>query len=248
MIFKLIACEVFTREMVSAAASGPHRVDLDFLPKGLHDLPPGEMPGRMQAALDAVAPGVYDAVLLGYGLCNNGLTGVTARDCPVVIPRAHDCMTLFLGSRQRYRDYFDTHPGTYFLTGGWIEYGETRGELAEQSVQRRLGMDRSLESLIAEYGEDNAAYLYETLCRGTRNYGRIAYVPMGVEPPGTEETARQRATDRNWQFERVPGDMRLIHRLVAGSWDPEDFLVVPPGESIQPTYDETIVTARPIAH
>lgn len=241
MTLKLISCEIFYREMCAAAARSPHRIDIEFLPKGLHDLPPGEMPSRVQAVIDMVPEGVYDAILLGYGLCNNGLAGVCARNCPLILPRAHDCITLFLGSRQRYLDYFDSHPGTYFLTSGWIERGKTTGELAELSVQKQLGMNQFMQELIEQYGEDNAEYLYETLCNGTKNYSRLAYIPMGIEPDSMEQTARGKANERNWEFETVPGDMTLIEQLVNGEWPDEDFLVVRPGHSIKASHTEQIV-------
>jgi hypothetical protein len=245
MILKLISCEIFYREMCAAVAQSPHRVDIEFLPKGLHDLPPGQMTQKVQDIIDKVPEGIYDAVLLGYGLCNNGLAGITARTCPLILPRAHDCITLFMGSRQRYRDYFDSHPGTYFLTSGWIERGETTGDLAELSVQQQLGMNLSMQELIEKYGEDNAEFLYETLCEGTRNYERFAYIPMGVEPETLEEVARERAAERQWAFEIVPGNMRLINMLVNGDWDTEDFLTVPPGSVIKHCYDDSIVTSVP---
>lgn len=241
MILKLISCEIFYREMCAAIARSPHRVDLEFLPKGLHDLPSGEMTAKVQAIIDSVPEGIYDAILLGYGLCNNGLTGIAARHCPLVLPRAHDCITLFMGSRRRYRDYFDANPGTYFLTSGWIERGETTGELADLSIQQQLGMHMTMEELIEEYGEDNAEYLYETLCNGTKNYGRFAWIPMGVEPPQMEEDVRKQAEEREWDFETVPGDMTLIYQLVNGNWNEEDFLTVPPGSTIKPAHNEQIV-------
>jgi uncharacterized protein (UPF0262 family) len=37
MVLKLIACEVFYREACSCVASSPHRVDVEFTPKGAHD-------------------------------------------------------------------------------------------------------------------------------------------------------------------------------------------------------------------
>ena len=73
-------------------------------------------------------------MLFGYGLCGMGLVGLTARPKPVVIPRAHDCITLFLGSRERYLEYFNAHPGVYFKTTGWIERG--RGLTAAQRKTR----------------------------------------------------------------------------------------------------------------
>ena len=241
MVLKLISCEIFYRELCASVAQSPHRVDIEFLPKGLHDLPPGQMPSKLQEAVDAVPDGVYDAILLGYGLCNNGLVGVTARSCPLILPRAHDCITLFLGGRRRYRDYFDAHPGTYFLTSGWLERGETSGDLADLSVQEQLGMNMTMQELIEEYGEDNARYIYETLCNGTKNYRRFAYIPMGVEPDSMEQTAREKATERGWEFETVPGDMSLLEKLVNGEWPDEDFLTVAPGQTVKASYTEQIV-------
>ncbi len=243
MILKLISCEIFYREMCAAAARSSHRVDIEFLPKGLHDLPPGEMPAQVQRAIDAIPAGVYDAILIGYGLCNNGLAGITAHDCPLILPRAHDCITLFLGSRRRYREIFDTHPGTYFLTSGWIERGETKGDLAELSVQHQLGMNLTLQELVKKYGEDNAKYLYETLCEGLHNYCRFVWIPMGVEPPEMEQAARLRAMERGWQFEIIPGDMSLIEKLVNGNWLADEFLTVPPGQTVKATYDDLIITS-----
>jgi len=241
MILKLLSCEIFYREMCAAVAHSAHRVDIEFLPKGLHDLPPGEMPPKIQEPIDNVPKGVYDAILLGYGLCNNGLSGITARDCPLILPRAHDCITLFLGSRQRYQNYFDHHPGTYFLTSGWLERGKATGNLQDLSVQQQLGMNMSLQELIEEYGEDNAQFLYETLCNGVKNYERFAYIPMGVEPKEMRQTAEEQAAERGWDFETVPGDMRLIDQLINGDWNNEEFLTIPPGSSAKPSYDDLIV-------
>jgi hypothetical protein len=244
MILKLISCEIFYREICAAVAKSPHRVDIEFLPKGLHDLPPGEMPSKVQEVIDAVPADTYDAVLLGYALCNNGLSGVTARSCPLILPRAHDCITLFLGSRTRYREVFDSHPGTYFLTSGWIERGEKSGDLADLSVQQQLGMNLTMKALVEQYGEDNAEFLYETLCNGTKNYNRFLYIPMGVEPENMEQQAKEQAAEREWDFETLPGDMRLITDLVNGNWNEEDFLTVPPGGTIKPSYDDRIVCCK----
>ena len=244
MKLKLISCEIFYREMCAAVARSPHRVDLHFLPKGLHDLGSEEMLRRLQLAIDEADDPGYDAVLLGYGLCNNGLQGLTARSLPLVVPRAHDCITLFLGGRLRYQDYFEGHPGTYFLTSGWIERGEVDGDLRQLSIQHKMGMDKTYEELVELYGEDNAQFLHEQLCDGTRNYGRFAFIDMGIEPDGRfEAEARRRAEDRGWQYERLEGDMTLIDRLVSGLWDEGEFLAVPPGAHIAAEYEGLVMEA-----
>lgn len=244
MRLKLLSCEVFYRELCSVIARSPHCVDIELLPKGLHDIGAKGMLERVQKALDATDSSKYDAFLLGYGLCNNGLNGLVARSRPVVITRAHDCITLFLGSRDRYREYFDSHPGVYFLTSGWIERGEVSKELSQLSIQHQTGMDRSFEELVEKYGEDNARFLYEELCQ-TKNYGQYTYIEMGIEPDGQfERHSREQAEKRGWQFEKVRGDMSLIHRLVNGPWDEQDFIVLEPGERLVASYDEGVVSKR----
>lgn len=242
MRYRLIACEVMYREFCHVIASAPHTVDVQFAPKGLHDLGAEPMRDRLQALVDAVPPGTYDAILLGYALCNNGLVGVTARDVPLVLPRAHDCITLFMGSRERYSDYFYANPGVYFTTSGWLERGAVADELASQTVQRRTGMDSTYEELVAKYGEENAAFLAETLCDTLRNYSAYTYIEMGIEPDDRfERQTREDAERRGWRANKTSGDLRLFRGLVAGDWDEAEFLVVPPGCEVAAQMDESIV-------
>jgi hypothetical protein len=245
MKFSAISCDVLYRELCHLAAGSPHRVDLCFLPKGLHDLRATEMRDRLQAKVDELDGEGYDAILLGYGLCNNGLHGIASRTVPLVLPRAHDCMTLFFGSRERYLDYFWKNPGVYFKTSGWIERGEPEGELRQASIGHLHGMDKSFEEMVAEYGEDNALYLYETLVESqVKAYRQFTFIEMGVEPDDRFERAtREQARDRGWAFEKVRGSLTLLERLVNGDWDAKDFLVVEPGRRIVARYDEGVVSS-----
>ncbi len=248
MNLKLVSCEIFFREMEFLLEQSPHAIDVAFLQKGLHDIPADEMLKRIQARVDEASEGPYDAVLLGYGLCNNGLVGLRARTIPLVLPRAHDCITLFFGSRQRYQTYFDAHPGTYFKTTGWIERDAVAEELKQLSIPSRMGMDMTYEQLVEQYGEDNAEFLWEELCDTRRNYSRLAFIEMGVEPDNRfEKIAEQEARERNWVYEKTAGDLTLIRRLLNGDWDDEDFLVVPPGAAISADHSERIVRIRPDA-
>lgn len=239
MRLRLISCEIFYREMCWATARSTNQIDLEFLPKGLHDLGAVPMQEQLQAAVDRSEVGRYEAVLLGYGLCGNGLAGLTARSLPLIVPRAHDCITLFLGSRRRYLEYFHAHPGTYFKTTGWIERGQ---DLPQLSIHQKLGGRRSFEELAARYGEDNARYLMEQLGDYTRHYSRLVFIETGLEPDFRfEHLTRQEAERRGWQYQKLVGDLSLIRRLTDGPWDEEDFLRVPPGGRIVATYEESIV-------
>ncbi|HOJ61606.1 MAG TPA: DUF1638 domain-containing protein [bacterium] len=242
MRLKLISCEIFYREMCAAAARSRNQVDIEFLPKGLHDIGCEKMLARLNEALARVDSARYEAVLLGYGLCNNGLVGLRAPSIPLVIPRAHDCITLFLGSKERYQRYFESHGGVFFETTGWLERGRDNGELHQLSIQKIQGLDQTYEELVARYGEENARYLHEQLGGMTRNYKQITFIEMGLEPDGRfEDQARHMAAGRGWAFEKIQGDMGLIQRLMDGPWDEAEFLVVPPGWRVAAEYSDQIL-------
>jgi hypothetical protein len=235
---KLISCEVLYREMCAAVARSPHQVDIEFLPKGLHDQGGPAMRARLQEAADGVDATQYEAVLLGYALCGNGVAGLVSRTLPLVIPRAHDCITLLMGGRERYWSYFENHPGVFFRSTGWLERGQDLDQAAPYT----------LEALIARYGEDNGRYLFEQFNGYQRNYRQLAYIATGLEPDGSfEQRAREEAAHRGWQFETIRGDLRLLERLVAGDWDEADFLVVPPGWRVKATYDDGVIGKEKVA-
>lgn len=239
---KLIACEILCREACAAVARSPHRVDIEFLTKGLHDAGARPMAETLQAAVDRTDAGEtrYDAVCLGYALCGNGVVGLTARSTPLVLPRAHDCITLFMGSRERYLRYFNENPGVYFLTSGWIERGE--GAELTQLFHDKQGFGMSYEELVAKYGEDNAQYLYEQLGKHSPHYRQFTYIEMGVEPDERfERETMRRAAEHGWKYEKVRGDLALVEGLVAGDWNGTDFLVVEPGHRVVARYDDGII-------
>jgi hypothetical protein len=247
--YTAITCSVLYREICAAAAVSPNRIDLDFVDQGLHDRGGGPMAVELQRRIDAADAGAPDAVLLGFALCNNGVAGLRAGRAPLVVPRAHDCITLLLGSKERYREVFDGHPGSYYLSGGWIERATRPMEpLAPGQAPEGTGWDRekTLAAYVEKYGEENAKYLMETLHGWSANYQRIVFIDNGLGDAGAcRLEARRRAADRNLEYVEVQGDNRLMRRLTDGPpWDEGEFLVVPPGREVRPSYDERIVEAR----
>jgi hypothetical protein len=229
--------------MCSLIAKSRNQVDFDFLPKGLHDIGANGMRDRLQQAVDATPAGYYEAILMGYALCGTGLTGLTARDVPIVLPRGHDCMTLFMGSKERYLDYFTNNAGVYFRTTGWLERG---GQLDQLSIQSAHGLGAKYEDLVVKYGEENAAYLAEQLGM-LNNYKQLTYIEMGIEPDDSfERRSREEAERRGWSFEKISGDMSLLKALVEGEWDKERFLVVKPGQRIVARYDDNIMDVEDV--
>jgi len=244
--YKLIACEIFYREICACVARSRHVIDVEFLSQGLHDLPSGTMAGRVQKAVAAARSDRYAGVLLGFALCNNGIVGLGHPDLPLVVPKAHDCIALFLGSRSAYDTVFGENPGTFYKTAGWIE--RDHANLEDESVpsDSPFSVLQTFENYVARYGEENALYLMETML-GLKNYSRMVYIDLpGLAPLPHAEQTRCEAERLGLQFERKQGDLCWLERLTNGPWDAEDFLVVQPGERIVAAYDGSILRAEPV--
>jgi hypothetical protein len=242
MRFKLISCEVLFREICDACTRSPHQVDLEFLPKGLHDLGSKSMAAKIQELVDLTPEAKYDAILLGYGLCGNGLHGLTARHTRLVLPRAPDCIALLMGSRERYQAYFESNPGTYYRSTGWLE----RGKDLQQLTHNTTGFDEPLEALIRKYGEDNGRYLYEEMTRYRSQYGKLTFIETGLEAGAkfVAEAAAE-AQENGWSFERMPGDLAWLRRMVGGEWAEAEFVVAEPGQRIVASYDTGVAKVKP---
>ncbi len=238
--YKLLACEIIYREASLLAAQSENIVDVEFLRKGLHDVGQEKMAAALQEAIDGVDETGYDALLLGYGRCNNGIVGLKAGSIPLVIPRAHDCITFFFGSRKAYDEYFAKYPGAYYRTTGWTE----RDDHQEDSVMSQLGLDKTFEEYVAKYGLDNARYITESMGDWATNYQYLTYINMGLPiDKRYESQARAEAEEKNLQFMTLPGDWRLLKALIAGDWDNDDFLVLQPHQKVVADDGGDIITA-----
>lgn len=222
---QLIACKVLQREAYFCAARTKNVVDVVLMPQGLHN-EPDKLRSEVRKALERthdIQDRPYDATLLGYGLCSNGVVGLSA-GIPIVIPRAHDCITVLLGSKERYQEYFDSHRGVYWYSPGWIESGR-------QPSRERY--EKLLEEYRQKYGEDNAQYLLEVEQTWMKEYQWATYVDWGLsESQDYKAFTRECAEFLGWKTEELTGAPGLMQRFVDGLWNEEDFLVVPPGQRI----------------
>jgi hypothetical protein len=211
----LIACEVFKDEF---EAVSPPDLTRTYLPQGLHRTP-GKMPAAIQEILDGV-PRDVTSVLLGYGLCSNGVVGVRARAASLVLPRVHDCIALLLGSRKRYEAEVAACPGTYYITPGWALYGTT-------------SLTSYKNEYLPKYGEETARYIAREMLK---NYKRVTLINHGV---GDIQAARAHAHEMAEVFDlsyaEIPGSLDYLSRLVQGPWDGDDFVEIEPGRAIDPS-------------
>lgn len=229
----VVLCRVLELEIEHFAAQYDHIVAIERLEQGLHN-EPRKLHMRVQQAIDRIEKETpAEVIVLGYGLCSRGIEGLRAARCRLIIPRAHDCITLLLGDKNRYQQYVAENPGTYWYSPGWIRHHLPPGPQRYEQMYRQY---------CRQYGEDNAQFLMETERQWQANYRRAAFVDIGVgATPEHVEYTRQCAEFLGWQFDRQQGDPALVHALVAGPWDEERFVTVPPGCTVRMTGDDRVL-------
>ncbi len=242
----VIACGVLSIDIKRLAENFNLDISMQFLKGGLHEKPM-ELRKQLQAAIDeASGSGQYDRIAIGYGICGRGTVGVEARDIPLVIPKAHDCIAMFLGSNQAYKDEFSRYPGTYYISAGWYE------EKAEPLSQRRrwayFGDEKiKYDDLVKKYGEKDAKETFKFLNSWKRNYQRAVFIDTGVEDSRTyEDYAKSMAKEYNWKYEVIKGNLSLLEKLICTESTTREILVVPPEHRIEQDPKSDVVRADPI--
>jgi hypothetical protein len=249
MLLKLIACNVFMREACLGIAHSPHVIDVEFLELGEH-IHSDRLRQTLQAKIDRAEEDAkkYDAILLLYGLCGNAAVGLRVRKTRLVLPRAHDCCTILLGSKQRFQEHFEHAPSTPFSSIGYLERGEyfVRTDTGEGQIE----YGDQYAALVEQYGEDNAKYIWENMHPESSESGdkRVVFIDIPeTSPLGGEQRFRNKAEQKSLEVARLDGDLRLIRSLLNGDWSDEDFLIVEPGHQTSGVYDwAEVVRATPV--
>jgi hypothetical protein len=206
----VIACATVIEEMLPHL---PPAVQYEVLDFGLH-VNPEALRTSLQEAIDKAARAA-ETIILGYGLCSQAVVGLRANDCTLVVPKVDDCIAIFLGSGEAYRAQASSAPGTYYLTKGWIEAGDSPFD--------------EYEGLVEQYGEERARRL---MSRMLKNYTRLALINTGqYELERYRDYCRRTAERFGLRYEEIPGSDALVKRMVHGPWD-GDFVIARPGETI----------------
>lgn len=239
MNMTLIGCKVFTRELYHLCAHSPHNVEIRWMKAALHNFP-GTLRPALQAEIDRIEDeeeSTCEAILLGYGLCSMGVVGLRTKKLPLVVPRAHDCITLLLGAQKTYRDLFEAHNGgVYWYSSGWIEQFKIPGKQYDEQAK--------YTEYVMKYGEENAEYLIEMEKGWTQHYDLAALIEWpGLENEKWDEMTRKIAADQNLDYERIEGKDTMLRKMVYGEWD-KDFVVVQPGQELAYASDDTIMIAK----
>lgn len=209
----VIACATVIEEISPFLPADVPSRTLDF---GLH-LHPQELGTSLQNQINQSSLHA-DVLLLGYGLCSMAVVGLQATTAHLVIPRVDDCIAIFLGSCNAYKEQSKKEPGTYYLTKGWIEVADSPFDEHKRLAEK--------------FGEAKAERMTRLMLK---NYTRLGFINTGqYQIEHYRDLARQTAEKFDLRFEEIDGSPALVNKLVFGPWD-EEFLVVKPGQTIQYT-------------
>lgn len=216
----VIACEVF-REMLAQAMPPELAAQITYLDYGLHRTP-NKIVSSVQRLIDEIE--TPSLIILGYGLCGSGITGIQARRHTILVPRADDCITMFLGSRQRYYQEFESEPGTYWLSKGWLESGSH--PLKEYEEYRE------------KYGDKDAMWLLDQQYRHYKRLVLVAHSQDDLDHYRTQAQAVAQFCER-WglRYEEILGSDNFLQQLVAVAQDLDkadgNFVIIAPGGEIR---------------
>jgi hypothetical protein len=233
----IIYCAVLEDEIETFAKDLSHVIRLEKLPQGLHN-----EPDRLRSSLQAIVDDIemntpeVDSIVVGYGLCSRGTEGVVTKRCKFVVPRAHDCITLLLGSKERYAEYVKAHPGTYWYSPGWNRHHIAPGKQRYETLRAQYA---------ERFGEEDADFLMEEEQHWFSTYDRATFVDLRVIPSESDQEYTQEcATWLGWNYDRQVGDPSLMQALVSGVWPADQFLVLEPGETLRMTANEQVIEAH----
>jgi hypothetical protein len=245
MHLKLISCNVFQREASWCIARSPHIIDPEYTELGEHARSAG-LRQLIQGKIDATeASGqAYDAILLLFGLCGNATAGLQARKTRLVIPRAHDCCTILLGSRAKYAEHFGDAPSTPFSSAGYLERGSYFLRTADDGPPG-VQIGDAYQALVDKFGEEDAKYVWAEMHPDHGNNKAVFIDLPQTSHLGYAEQFAAKAAEAGKESVRLEGNIRLIEQLLRGDWNEKEYLVVPPAGTIEGVYDwDQVIRAK----
>ena len=232
-----IVCDVMKNEFIKYGAAEENNLDCVFMEQHLHNTP-DLMRVKLQEAIDNAGKS-YDKILLGYGLCSNGVVGLKSDNSEILIPKVDDCISLFLGSKKRYLEEFKKDPATYYLCKGWIEYGGDpyRGYLVWTNQENKIPADwiRQKEIYGRRYDTEMAKFLFIEMMK---NYNQITLIDNDdIEEIHMQYTKNMVAfmsgmLDREINLKILKGSSEFLEKLVKCRFDKDNFLKIEPGSKI----------------
>lgn len=188
---------------------------------GLHNVPK-RLKDAVQEQIDRISE--PSLIVLGYGLCGNGLDGIKSGIHTLLIAKADDCIMMLMGSREKFFEEHKKEPGTYFLSKGWLEADLNPYE-EYQEVKEKYGEEKALMVMDMQY----------------QNYKRLVFVAHDNQDFIDSQPKLLPVVNffSRWdlKYQEYFGSLDFIRRLLDKAADSPtersaDFIVIPPGKDL----------------
>ena len=241
MFLKFICCDVFSRIACELVSKSPHVVDIEFIPMLAH-VEPQKLKLLIREKIEKSVNDsgrIYDAIILGFGLCGNATVGLSS--CvPLIIPRAHDCCTISMGSKENFETVFGNNLSARWSSTGYYERTRNKNGGYPDFTDQLANYKTTAEYMeyVEKYDEETADYLWETLHPVIESDESFYIKIDGFEYSDSYENYKAFMEKQDINLKQVDGNIALLKALVDGDWDDERFLTVPPGKKIIGVYDK----------
>ena len=194
----LIVCLMMEAETKAALADTGVDAQVVWMEKGLHNKPENLCAVMQKTIEQAEKDFAPDVILLGYGFCGNAMRGLHAETCRLVLPRIDDCITMFIGSRER-KAQLENGKGIMFQTADWADGDKSIAEI-RNSLYERFDEDEADELWEMMYGNYDRIGVLDTHCYDlapvvARTAGSETAEPNGGRQRGRKGAHRHRGSD-----------------------------------------------------
>lgn len=209
----IIACGSLFHEFESIK-TGNNKIH--YLPSDLHRTP-SKISTVLQAKINQISHNC-GTIILGYGLCANGLLGISAPRQQLILPRVHDCIELFMGFTDRGKSRAGLPTTHYYLTPGNILNNKDPLNIMEKEYVPRMGKNAG------EWG------MKEELKHYTH------FVLITTQRDDMETIRRQAIANANFfdmKLLEKKSDLEYLKKILNGPYDiPGDFIILNPGVTV----------------
>jgi hypothetical protein len=215
----IVACETLKPELESVMKTRNCDYPVFWIDAGKHAWS-DKLHTLVQEAIDGISPS-FKTILLLFGFCGNAMMDIEARNHHLVLPQVADCIPLFIGSTKERESYGTS---TYFFTEGYLNSG---GSIASD-----------IPRLYQRYGEEQTHFILQEMLG---HYRALAVIDTGTFDVAKVSVQLEGLTKHlDIPVKVIPGNLRMISALLAGSWQDEPFLQVQPGGKI--TFEDSLAS------
>ncbi len=210
----LLVCEMLKDEMNVMLQESGYPGEIVWMKKSLHEYPE-KLRSALQEEIDKWQHKSH--IILGFGLCGNGLLELKSERAVLVIPAFDDCVRMLLAHEKG--TPIRCNARSFYYTEGWLDGTD---ELENESA---LISDKYQRI----YGEKKGTKILKAMMK---NYEAITLIDTGFyDIPECAGRVRKNADLIGLKILQEPGTLRILGKLLAGEWA-EEFLLIPPGHAV----------------